>query len=61
MSGGPGGSSSSSTSSSVLSSITSAKGGLSSFYPVIAMFALIIVGAVAYTKRKWIMSKIKKQ
>ena len=59
MSGGPGGSSSSS--SSVLSSITSAKGGLSSFYPVIAMFALIIVGAVAYTKRKWIMSKIKKQ
>jgi len=59
MSGGPGGSSSSS--SSVLSSITSAKGGLSSFYPVIAMFSLIIIGAVAYTKRKWIMSKIKKQ
>ena len=41
--GGPPGSSSSS-SSSVLSSITSAKGGLSSFYPVIAMFVLIIVG-----------------
>ncbi|MDD4136691.1 MAG: hypothetical protein PHT99_02205 [Methanoregula sp.] len=60
MSGGPGGSSTS-TSSSVLSSITSAKGGLSSFYPVIAMFVLIIIGAVAYTKRKWIMSKIKKQ
>jgi hypothetical protein len=59
MSGGPGRSSSSS--SSVLSSVTSAKGGFSSFYPVIAMFALIIVGAVAYTKRKWIMSKIKKQ
>jgi len=58
MSGGPGGSSSSS---SVLSSLTSAKGGLSSFYPVIAMFALIIIGAVAHTKRKWIMSKIKKQ
>jgi uncharacterized membrane protein YgcG len=57
--GGPGGSSSSS--SSVLSSITNAKGGLSSFYPVIAMFVLIIVGVVAYTKRKWIMSKIKKQ
>jgi hypothetical protein len=57
--GGPPGSSSSS--SSVLSSITSAKGGLSSFYPVIAMFVLIIVGIVAYVKRKWIMSKIKKQ
>lgn len=56
--GGPGGSTSSS---SVLSSITNAKGGLSSFYPVIAMFAVIIVGAVAYTKRKWILSKIKKQ
>jgi hypothetical protein len=57
--GGPPGSSSSS--SSVLTSITSAKGGLSSFYPVIAMFVLIIVGIVAYVKRKWIMSKIKKQ
>jgi hypothetical protein len=60
--GGPGGSSSSSSSSSsILSSITDAKGSLSSFYPVIAMFVLIIVGVVAYTKRKWIMSKIKKQ
>ena len=59
MNGPPG--SSSSSSSSVLSSITSAKGGLSSFYPVIAMFGLIIVGIVAYVKRKWIMSKIKKQ
>jgi hypothetical protein len=58
--GGPPGSSSSS-SSSVLSSVTSAKGGLSSFYPVIAMFILIIVGIVAYVKRKWIISKIKKQ
>lgn len=57
--GGPGGSSSSSGS--VLSSITSAKGGLSSFYPVIAMFVLIIAGVVAYTRRKWIQSKIKKQ
>ena len=56
--GGPPGSSSSS--SSVLSSLTSAKGGLSSFYPVIAMFVLIIVGIVVYVKRKWIMSKIKK-
>jgi len=59
MSGPPG--SSSSSSSSVLSSITSAKGGFSSFYPVIAMFAIIIIGVVAYVKRKWIMSKIKKQ
>jgi hypothetical protein len=65
--GGPGGDmngppgSSSSSSSNVLSSITSAKGGISSFYPVIALFALIIIGAVGYTKRKWIMSKIKKQ
>jgi hypothetical protein len=60
--GGPGGSSSSSSSSSsILSSITDAKGSLSSFYPVIAMFVLIIVGVVAYTKRKWIMSKIRKQ
>jgi|WetSurMetagenome_2_1015567.scaffolds.fasta_scaffold00010_98 hypothetical protein len=56
--GGPLGSSSSS--SSVLSSITSAKGGLSSFYPVIAMFVLIIGGSVAYVKRKWILSKIKR-
>jgi hypothetical protein len=56
--GGPGGSSSTSN---VLSSITDAKGGLSSFYPVIAMFAIIIVGSVAYVKRKWIMSKLKKQ
>jgi hypothetical protein len=59
MNGPPG--SSSSSSSSVLSSITNAKGGLSSFYPVIAMFGLIVAGIVAYTKRKWIMSKIKKQ
>lgn len=59
MSGGPGGSSSSS--SSVLSSITNAKGGLSSFYPVIAMFLLIVAGVVGYTRRKWILSKIKKQ
>jgi hypothetical protein len=59
MNGPPG--SSSSSSSNVLSSITSAKGGISSFYPVIALFALIIIGAVGYTKRKWIMSKIKKQ
>jgi len=59
MSGGPGGSSSSS--SSVLSSITSPKGGISSFYPVIAMFVIVIAGVVVYKKRKWIMSKIKKQ
>lgn len=58
MGGGPGGASSSS---SVLSSITNAKGGLSSFYPVIAMGVLIIIGIIVYTKRKWIMSKIKKQ
>jgi hypothetical protein len=59
MSGGPGGSSSSS--SSVLSSITNPKGGISSFYPVIAMVVLIIVGGVAYKKRKWILTKLKKQ
>ena len=58
MGGGPGGSSSSS---SVLSSITNAKGGFSSFYPVIAMFVIIVIGAVGYTRRKWILSKIKKQ
>jgi hypothetical protein len=58
MSGGPGGSSSSS---SVLSSITNPKGGLTSFYPVIAMIVLIAAGAVAYRKRKWILSKLKKQ
>ena len=56
--GGPPGSSSSSGS--VLSSITSAKGGLSSFYPVIAMFVLIIAGIVVYVKRRWILSKIKR-
>jgi hypothetical protein len=62
MSGGPnGGPGGSSSSSSVLSSITNPKGGLSSFYPVIAMIALIVVGVVAYKKRKWILSKIKKQ
>lgn len=55
--GGPGGSSSSS----VLSSITNAKGGLSSFYPVIAMFILIVAGGVAYSKRKWIMAKVHRQ
>ena len=60
MGGGPPGSSSSS-SGSVLSGITTAKGGISSFYPVIAMFALIIIGVVAYKKRKWIMAKIRKQ
>jgi len=59
MSGGPGGSSSSS--SSVLSSITNPKGGISSFYPVIAMVVLIIAGVVAYRKRKWIVAKLKKQ
>jgi hypothetical protein len=64
--GGPGGDmngppGSSSSSSSVLSSITNAKGGISSFYPVIAMFGIIIAGIVAYTKRKWIQSKLKKQ
>lgn len=59
MSGGPGGSSSSS--SSVLTSITNPKGGISSFYPVIAMVVLIIIGAVCYTRRKWIVSKLKKQ
>lgn len=58
MSGGSGGSSSSS---SVLSSITNPKGGISSFYPVIAMVVLIIAGAVCYTRRKWILSKLKKQ
>lgn len=59
MGGGPPGSSSSSGN--VLSGITTAKGGISSFYPVIAMFALIIIGVVAYKKRKWIMAKIRKQ
>lgn len=57
MGGGPGGSSSSST---VLSTITNAKGGLSSFYPVIAMFVIIIAGIILYRKRKWIRSKIRK-
>jgi hypothetical protein len=56
--GGPGGSASSS---SVLSGITSAKGGISSFYPVIVMFVLIIIGTVAYTRRKWIRSHLKKK
>lgn len=55
--GGPGGSSSTN----VLSSITNAKGGFSSFYPVIAMLVLIIAGAVAYRRRKWILGKLKKQ
>lgn len=59
--GGPGGQPGGSSSSSVLSSITNAKGGISSFYPVIAMFVLIIVGAIAYRKRRWIMTKLKKQ
>ena len=58
MSGGPGGSSSSS----VLSSLTSAKGnGIDSFYPVIGMVVLMILGAVAYKKRKWLLAKLKRQ
>jgi hypothetical protein len=66
MNGGPGGNmgsgpGSSTSSGSVLSSITNPKGGLSSFYPVIGMIVLVIAGAVAYKKRKWIISKLKKQ
>lgn len=62
--GGPGGMSGgpqATSSGSVLSSITSAKGGFSSFYPVIAMFLVIIAGIAGYTRRKWILAKIKKQ
>jgi hypothetical protein len=60
MNGPPG--SSTTSSGSILSTITSAKGnGISSFYPVIGMVVLLIAGAVAYKKRKWIIAKLKKQ
>jgi hypothetical protein len=36
-------------------------GGLSSFYPVIALGIIIIVGIVLYIKRKWLVSKLKRK
>ncbi len=36
-------------------------GGLSSFYPLIAGAIIIVAGVILYTKRKWILSKIRKQ
>jgi len=35
--------------------------GLSTYYPIIAVIILAIVGIVAYKKRKWIQSRLKKQ
>jgi hypothetical protein len=51
--GGPGGQS---------TSLFSSKGsGISSFYPVIAAGIILVVGIVLYMKRKWVLSKLKKQ
>jgi len=36
-------------------------GGLSSFYPLIAGAIIVVAGIVLYTKRKWILGKLKKQ
>jgi hypothetical protein len=36
-------------------------GGVSSFYPVIALGIVIIVGIVLYMKRKWIVTKLKRK
>jgi hypothetical protein len=40
---------------------TSRGGGLSSFYPVIALGIAIVVGIVLYMKRKWIAAKLKRK
>ena len=53
--GGPGGS----RTTSLFSGSNS--GGLSSFYPVIAAGVLVVIGIVLYTKRKWLVLKLKKQ
>jgi len=55
--GGPGGSSGSS----LLGITTSNGGGASSFYPLVAVVILLVAGIFGYQKRKWIMSKLKKQ
>ena len=36
-------------------------GGVSSFYPVIALGIVIVVGIVLWMKRKWIVSKLKRK
>ncbi|HUH79470.1 MAG TPA: hypothetical protein VLY83_06195 [Methanoregula sp.] len=36
-------------------------GGLSAFYPVIAGGIILVIGIVLYTKRKWVLTKLKKQ
>ena len=35
--------------------------GMSSFYPVIGLGILIVVGIILWMKRKWIVSKLKKR
>jgi len=51
--GGPGGQS---------TSLFSSKGnGISSFYPVIAAGIILVAALVLYKKRKWVLSKLKKQ
>jgi hypothetical protein len=55
--GGPGGSSSSS----LFGITTSNGGGVSSFYPLVAVVILLAAGIVGYKKRRWIMAKLKKQ
>jgi len=58
--GGYGGRSSSSNS--LFGGITSGRGGgIAAFYPLIAGAVLLVVGIVLWTKRKWIMIKLKKQ
>jgi len=52
----------SSTSTSIFGGITSGRGGgIAAFYPLIAGAVLVVVGIVLWTKRKWIMIKLKKQ
>ena len=58
--GGYGGRSSSSNS--IFGGITSGRGGgIAAFYPLIAGAVIVVAGIVLYTRRKWIMTKIKKQ
>ena len=51
-----------SSSTSMFGGLTSGRGGgISSFYPLIAGSIIIVIGIVLWTKRKWLMGKLKKQ
>jgi len=51
-----------SSSNSLFGGITSGRGGgIAAFYPLIAGAVILVVGIVLWTRRKWIMTKLKKQ